>query len=106
MDTHRTMFYERGEGFTYYLRILRVTYTRSHSQESEALLLNYKTFIPVQLTRDAAFTTPKFESISETVARANAWLSITGKQFANFCAFEVRSPQVLRIIYRHRQLCH
>lgn len=76
------MFYERGEGYTYYLRIVRVAYTRTFGVDPHppchTPLLNYKTFPPVQLTKDAAFSTPRFETMSETIRRATIWFNATG----------------------------
>ena len=79
------MFYERGEGYTYYLRIIRVSYVRTFASNTSLTydmpvspLLNYRTFAPVQLTKDAAFSTPRFESMSETIQRVTAWLNVTG----------------------------
>ena len=85
LDTHRTMFYERGEGYTYYLRILRISYVRTFLGQCPPAyadlpmpLLNFRTFAPVQLTKDAAFSTPRFESMSETINRVTSWLLATG----------------------------
>ena len=41
--------------------------------------ISYKTLTPVQLTRDQAFSSPQYESMSETVARGTAWLRATGQ---------------------------
>ena len=84
LDTHRTMYYERGEGYTHYIRIIRLAYTRRFVGENPQIpapqAISYKTFTPIQLTRDQAFSSPKYESMSETVARATSWLRVTGMQ--------------------------
>ena len=83
LDTHRTMYYERGEGYTHYIRIVRLCYTRCFVGENPPnpapQAISYRTFTPIQLTRDQAFSSPQYESMSETVGRATAWLRVTGK---------------------------
>ena len=84
LDTHRTMYYERGEGYTHYIRIVRLCYTRcfvgENPQNPAPQAISYKTFTPIQLTRDQAFSSPQYESMSETVGRATAWLRVTGNR--------------------------
>ncbi|KAK2192381.1 hypothetical protein NP493_30g00029 [Ridgeia piscesae] len=79
LDTQCTVFQERGESMTCYVRILRVCYVTSMFQSRLPLTaLACKAFIPCQLTEQGMLVPPTFESQSETMRRALAWLQATG----------------------------
>ena len=80
LDTQCTVFQERGESMTCYVRILRVCYVTSMFQSRLPLTaLACKAFIPCQLTEQGMLVPPTFESQSETMRRALAWLQATGE---------------------------
>ena len=60
--------------------MLRVCYTTSELQQptSTQTVLTYRTFLPAQLTFGGTFSIPKYETMSDTMRRASAWLSATG----------------------------
>ena len=83
LDTQRSMYYELGKGYTYYVRILRLSYTQSMNREPSVrvgtpVTLSYRTFMPYQVTCGGTFSEPDFEPQTETQKRAMAWLSATG----------------------------
>lgn len=77
VDTHRTAYFEQGEAYTYFLRIIRVGYVfstmpPSYGQgENESVNLTYKTFRPIRYSGN-------YETISQTVRRACEWIRQTG----------------------------
>ena len=79
------MYYELGKGITYYVRIVRLCYTRSLTQDPTTvrldmpLTLSYRTFAPCVITTGSTFTEPEYEAQTETMKRAMAWLNATGK---------------------------
>ncbi|KFM82596.1 hypothetical protein X975_05027, partial [Stegodyphus mimosarum] len=85
IDTQKMEYVEHGNRKTFYVRILRVTYTKAPSQEQKFMReplsvrqLTCKTFVPVQLT--SGFFVPKFETLNETRTRVSAWVKATGAQ--------------------------
>ncbi|XP_064487176.1 uncharacterized protein LOC135399270 [Ornithodoros turicata] len=83
VDTQRMSFTEHAERSTFYVRVLRVAYTKEPVPTAEGVLppspplhLQCKTFIPLQLTR--GFFVPEFESLSATKKRVEAWIRATG----------------------------
>ena len=81
LDTQRSLFRESGDFRTYYVRMVRVCYTTSELQAASSLnptVLTYRSFLPAQLTKGGAFSSPKYETMSETMKRASAWLNATG----------------------------
>lgn len=72
---------EHGSKATFYLRILRVAYTKppaNYHLKAENLLtqLTCKTIVPVQLT--TGVFVPEYETLGETKERVTAWVSATG----------------------------
>ncbi|XP_022250487.1 uncharacterized protein LOC106466706 [Limulus polyphemus] len=79
-DTQRTSYTEHAGKTTSYLRILRVTYAKAYFDSgilsTPSLQLTCKTFLPVQLT--SGILMPKFEGLTQTRTRMEAWLKATG----------------------------
>ena len=76
------MFREAGGYRTYYLRIVRVSYTTAAgSGVTSRPVLTYRTFSPVQLSHAGMTSVGHFETTSETMKRALAWIAATGKNF-------------------------
>lgn len=81
LNTQRSLFQEAGDDRTYYVRMLRVCYTTSKTQQTtQPLLLSSKTFIPAPLAAPARRhdSIGIYESIGDTMQRAEAWLNATG----------------------------
>lgn len=82
IDTQKMNFVEHGNRATFYLRILRLAYTKSVTQSnlypplSPITRLTCKTFVPVQLT--SGLFVPEFETLQETKSRVSAWMKATG----------------------------
>ena len=82
LDTQRSMFREAGGYRTYYLRIVRVSYTTAAgSGVTSRPVLTYRTFSPVQLSHAGMTSVGHFETTSETMKRALSWIAATGKNF-------------------------
>lgn len=81
LDTHRSFYTEKSGRRTYYIRILRVAYVIPQDglgipNEYNIRNLNYKTFKPAQLV--SSVDGGKFETMSQTIQRAIAYLRHTG----------------------------
>lgn len=82
VDTTRSLFARNSHGDTLYLRTLRVYYALDLNKavpRNPVGLLSHKTFMPVQLTTGNMTTLPQYESMSDTMKRAMAWIAATGK---------------------------
>ncbi|XP_076312878.1 uncharacterized protein LOC143226172 isoform X2 [Tachypleus tridentatus] len=88
-DTQRTSYTEHAGKTTSYLRILRVTYAKAYFDSgilsTPSLQLTCKTFLPVQLT--SGILMPKFEGLTQTRSRMEAWLKATGKMLNSWKGF-------------------
>ncbi|XP_067141148.1 uncharacterized protein [Centruroides vittatus] len=83
VDTQRMSYTEHGGKSTYYVRVLRVTYTKpaeslimEASIRTPVLHLTCKTFIPYQL--NTSMFIPEFESLTQTKERMKIWVQLTG----------------------------
>lgn len=82
VDTQRMSYTEHAERTTFYVRVLRVAYSKEPAPlegglpPSPPLSLHCKTFMPLQLTR--GIFVPEFESLSATKKRIEAWIRATG----------------------------
>ncbi|KAG0443795.1 hypothetical protein HPB47_014518 [Ixodes persulcatus] len=81
VDTQRMSYTEHAERTTFYVRVLRVAYSKEPAEAgllppSPPLALHCKTFLPLQLTR--GLFVPEFESLSATKKRLEAWIRATG----------------------------
>ncbi len=82
VDTEKTAYFEHGEDYTYYLRILRVAYTQRSGElppSYEAITvprITYKTFMPQYLSRRGE--NAKFESFQDLFHKINTWKQHTG----------------------------
>ena len=77
-------YYEQPERYTWFVRIVRVSYARPFSNMPNLPppmpnpTLNYKTFVPVCLT-GGGFGSPEYEGMSQTWQRAKAWINVAGE---------------------------
>ncbi|KAG8202005.1 hypothetical protein JTE90_010376 [Oedothorax gibbosus] len=81
VDTHKMSYMESGNLRTYYLRILRVAFTKPRMYNGELFPVQYltcKTFSPPPLTR--GILVPEFETLQQTKTRVQAWVKATGVQ--------------------------
>lgn len=94
IDTQRMMYTEHGKRRTYYVRILRLAYTKSlpntvgyMPSNVPVLNLTCKTFVPVQVM-NRIFQVSEFENLSMTKQRIVAWVKATGARVvsAETCA--------------------
>ncbi|KAL1421551.1 hypothetical protein MTO96_022990 [Rhipicephalus appendiculatus] len=82
VDTQRMSYTEHAERTTFFVRVLRVAYSKEPIPvegglpPSPPLALHCKTFMPLQLTR--GIFVPEFESLSATKKRVEAWIRATG----------------------------
>ncbi|KAH7976724.1 hypothetical protein HPB52_018657 [Rhipicephalus sanguineus] len=82
VDTQRMSYTEHAERTTFFVRVLRVAYSKEPVPvegglpPSPPLALHCKTFMPLQLTR--GIFVPEFESLSATKKRVEAWIRATG----------------------------
>jgi hypothetical protein len=76
-------FYEYGKMATGYVRSLRVCYTKPFNgappSPEPPIALGVKVFYPIQLSNIGVFKMPSFETLSQTMQRANAWLQVVGR---------------------------
>ena len=80
------MFGEAGSRRTYYLRIVRVSYTAATgSGVTSRPVLTYRTFSPVQVSHAGMSAIGHFETMSETMKRAMAWIAATGRFYRLSC---------------------
>ena len=83
LDTQRSFFVESGRGTTRYIRILRICFVKpfdgSPITPQRLLHLNYVTFEPIMVSTGGIIGIPIFETQSETMRRAMAWLNKTGE---------------------------
>ncbi|KAK8781545.1 hypothetical protein V5799_017113 [Amblyomma americanum] len=82
VDTQRMSYTEHANVGTFYVRVLRVAYSRELAPlegglpPSPPLALHCKTFMPLPLTKGVLM--PEFESLSATKKRVEAWIRATG----------------------------
>ncbi|GIY05873.1 hypothetical protein CDAR_261091 [Caerostris darwini] len=75
--TQKMDFTEHGNRGTFYVKVLRVAYTRDLSNSPTHMTrLTCRTFVPLPLTRSVFL--PKYESLSQTKERVSAWVKATG----------------------------
>ncbi|XP_054709337.1 uncharacterized protein LOC129219042 [Uloborus diversus] len=83
VDTQKMHYTEHGSRSTFYIRIVRVAYTKivqdvniSKKQPSSLTQLTCKTFVPEQLS--TGLFVPEFENLTKTKQRISAWVKATG----------------------------
>lgn len=83
VDPQRMSYTEHGGRATYYVRVLRLTYTKPPDSiiteatvSTPILHLTCKTFIPYQLS--TSMFVPEFESLTQTKDRMKIWVQLTG----------------------------
>ncbi len=86
--TDQTCYYHHGSGYTYYLRIVRVAYTRTTGNQPppyEACSvpnITHKTFVPIQL--NGSGSNSDFQNIHEVFRTVNSWKQRTGNYIIEY----------------------
>ena len=90
LDTQRTIFMESGRFPTYFVRILRFYYRQTGGRPAASnKLLTYRTFEP-HLVAANGWGEGIHEGLQQTLARAQAWLNVTGRHIVLYATHRSR----------------
>ncbi|XP_064652669.1 uncharacterized protein LOC135503175 [Lineus longissimus] len=100
VDNQAMSFYEYGKMSTCYIRNVRVCYTKPFNgappSPAPPIALAVKVFYPVQLSNVGMLSMPSFETFSQTMQRAGAWLQVVGRR-----VISVETVPVFMTVYEH-----
>ncbi|XP_035685001.1 uncharacterized protein LOC118421664 [Branchiostoma floridae] len=82
IDSQRASHIEHGKHTTAFIRIIRLVYGRLRGSldlpPPLPMVLSVKTFVPAIICRGGSWGIPQYESLRDTIKRAQVWLSLTG----------------------------
>ncbi|XP_066293714.1 uncharacterized protein [Branchiostoma lanceolatum] len=94
IDSQRASHIEHGKHTTAFIRIIRLVYGRLRGSldlpPPLPMVLSVKTFVPAIICRGGSWGIPQYESLRDTIKRAQVWLSLTGVNIVSAETISIR----------------